>query len=267
MTSEHGARIEAIQRMVTRTVATHPAGRNVVLIGGFRYRFLDESVRSSDDIDYHWPGDLDEKQRELVALFSRTLLPEVRRRFRHEGRAAPRSGPDVDSPVVRTVDLAFWQDAVAYSRIEIPVELTRIVCADPIIVRTAGGTVYQTASDGDMIESKIVAIVNRTVLRHRDIVDLFLFQNRLLPDSGRRIAAKLRTLKIPHSAILTVVADLLKHKDYHAKAVQAVLDTQVDAAAAAHLNDAGGGMMVLDAALQLLSKNVATEPEALHESD
>ena len=58
--------VEAIQRMVARTVATHPSGRNLLLIGGFRYRLLDRSVRMSNDIDYHWEGDLDQKQLDLI---------------------------------------------------------------------------------------------------------------------------------------------------------------------------------------------------------
>lgn len=49
---------EIIQKMIARTVATHPAGRNLMLIGGFRYRLLDSSVRTSNDIDYHRDGDL-----------------------------------------------------------------------------------------------------------------------------------------------------------------------------------------------------------------
>ncbi len=45
--------IEQIQRIIAGMVASNPSGRNLLLIGGFRYRFLDHSVRVSDDIDYH----------------------------------------------------------------------------------------------------------------------------------------------------------------------------------------------------------------------
>jgi len=45
MNMDQKQQVEAIQRMVARSVAVHPAGRNLLLIGGFRYRFLDESVR------------------------------------------------------------------------------------------------------------------------------------------------------------------------------------------------------------------------------
>ena len=245
--------IEELQRLIARTVAANPAGRNLLLIGGFRYRFLDESVRASDDIDYHWSGDLSEKQEELLALFDRKLLPEVRRRLRYECSANPRSGPDADSPAVRVVDLAFWREDTSLGRMEIPVELTRISCADPVLVRTAGGTIYPTVSNADMVESKVVAIFNRAYLRHRDIVDVFLFRNQFKPDSRQRLAAKLKTVSVSASEVERRMSDFRQHGDYHARAVQEVVDSQLDSAAAAQLNDAGGGAMVLAAVLTVLS--------------
>jgi predicted nucleotidyltransferase component of viral defense system len=245
--------VEAIQRMVARCVAIHPAGRNLLLIGGFRYRFLDESVRTSDDIDYHWSGDLGEKQKELVSLLTRVLLPEVRRRFGYAGAVGPRTGPDADSPAVRIVDLAFWREAVSHSRLEIPIELTRIVCADPITVRTVGGTIYPTVSEADMIESKVIALFNRRELRHRDMVDIFLFQDRLARDFHVRLKAKLRTLHILPSAVEQRITDLRQHGAYHARAIQEVIDTQLDPSAAAQMNEAGGGRAILEAVLAALA--------------
>ncbi|MFC1461165.1 hypothetical protein ACFLQR_01430 [Verrucomicrobiota bacterium] len=258
---------ETIQRVITQTVATHPAGRNLVLIGGFRFRFLDKSVRISDDIDYHWKGDLGEKQKELIDLFSRVLLPEMRRRFGYDGSVAARHGPDADSPVVRVVDIAFWKEGIPHSRIEIPVELTRIACADPVAIRTAGGTIYATASDGDMIESKVLAILNRSTLRHRDIVDIFLFQDRFLPDSRGRLAAKLRESGIISASVEKRLADIRTHKDYHGKAIQAVIDAQFDPNAAAQINDAGGGRIVLDAAMKTLEQYVPVRAKESDESN
>ena len=65
---------DRLQRVVARLVAISPAGVNLLLIGGFRYRLLDNSQRFSVDIDYHWGGDLDAKQQELLALCRRVIL-------------------------------------------------------------------------------------------------------------------------------------------------------------------------------------------------
>jgi hypothetical protein len=56
---------ERIQLRAVRVLATHPAGRGLCLVGGFRYRLLNESARASNDIDYHWEGDLQAKQMEI----------------------------------------------------------------------------------------------------------------------------------------------------------------------------------------------------------
>lgn len=263
MNAEQRSRVEELQRLVARTVAVHPAGRNLLLVGGFRYRFLDGSVRASDDIDYHWSGALQEKQKELLALFERTLLPEVRRNLRYECAVRLPSGPDAESPVVRTVDLAFWQVGPPPVRIEIPVEVTRIPCADPVIVRTAGGTIYPTVSDADMIESKVVAIFNRTHLRHRDFVDLFLFRDRLRPDSASRLAAKFKVLGLANSVLADRMADLQAHQAYHARAIEEVVDTQLDDAAADQIRDAGGGEIVLSAVLDSLTALVGQHASVL----
>ena len=257
MTGEKQKEVEVLQRVIAQHVATHPVGRNLALIGGFRYRFLDASVRTSDDIDYHWAGDLEEKQRELVDSFRRGLLSEVSRLLGYSGRVNARTGPDTDSPVVRVVDLSFWKDDVPGSRIEIPVEVTRIACADPVEVRTAGGTIYATASEGDMVESKVIAILGRITLRHRDIVDIFLFQDRFCSDSDQRLKSKLHALKMNDDDIEKKMRDLHEYSDYHAKATQEVIDTQLDPEAAAQLTDSGGGGMVLDTVMSILNRYIS----------
>lgn len=251
--------IEVLQQFVARTIANQPVGRNLALIGGFRYRFLDEGVRTSDDIDYHWTGDLAEKQNELVVSLRRVLLPAIFRRFGYAGSVNARTGLEADSSVVRIADLAFWKDGVPYSRIEIPVDVTRIICADSVQVRTVGGTIYATVSEGDMIESKVIAIFGRIRLMHRDIVDVYLFQDRFLADSAQRLVSKLDELKITSTDIESKMIDLREHGDYHAKAVQLVIDSQLDPDAAAQLNDAGGGQMVLDTIMALLATYIRTE--------
>ena len=94
--------------MVARLLATNPAGHGLCLIGGFRYRLLDQSARQSRDLDYHWEGDLAAKQAELVSVFKRRLLPQVKSRLAYEGEVRTATGPEGDSPSVRIVELAFW---------------------------------------------------------------------------------------------------------------------------------------------------------------
>jgi hypothetical protein len=43
---------DKLQRVIARLIATSPAGVSLLLIGGFRYRLLDNSHRFSVDIDY-----------------------------------------------------------------------------------------------------------------------------------------------------------------------------------------------------------------------
>lgn len=240
-----GNTIEFIQQIIIRTVATHPAGHRLALIGGFRLRFLDQSVRASDDIDYHFEGDLVEKQRELLVLFRQRLLPEIRRTLQYQGSAQSKTGSDADSAFVKIIELAFWQDQVPYSRIEIPVELTRIVCADPLTVRTASGIIYATVSEADMIESKVLAVFNRSLMQHRDLVDIFLFENLFMPTTAKRLALKIQALQIPISVISDRLDDLSKHEIYHAKACQTIIETQLDPIMAQQIHDAGGARMLV----------------------
>ena len=98
---------DKLQRLVARLVATNPAGVNLLLIGGFRYRLLDHSHRFSVDIDYHWAGDLAAKQREVLALCQRVILTQAHRELGYEGSASIRTGPDADSPSAKFIDLRF----------------------------------------------------------------------------------------------------------------------------------------------------------------
>jgi hypothetical protein len=247
---------ELLQQLIARTVAVNPPGRNLILIGGFRYRFLDSSVRASRDVDYHWGGDLADKQCELVELFQRVLLPEARRNLRYEGRAAAATGPNEDSTVVRTVNLAFWKEDVPASRIEIPVEVTSIAMLDPAVQAAKQGTIYLTASEKDMVESKVIALLNRTFVKHRDFVDVYLFQRQLSEDSRQRLSEKFEALGISDERVRKRISDFEGSPDYHARAIQAVIDDQLDQAAADNINDAGGGKVIFDAVLSLLARHV-----------
>jgi hypothetical protein len=247
---------EGLQQLIARTIAVNPPGRNLVLIGGFRYRFLDNSVRMSRDVDYHWDGDLTEKQDELADLFKRRLLPEARRTLGYNGSAAPATGPHGDSTVVQVVNLAFWRPDDSESRIEIPVEITRIAKLDPVVQAVKHGTVYPTASAKDMVESKVIALLNRIFVSHRDFVDVFLFQGPLSDDSRGRLRRKFGALGIRDESVRKRMSDFSVYPDYHSRAIQAVIDDQLDQAAAENVNDAGGGRMILDAVLSLLERYV-----------
>jgi hypothetical protein len=253
--------IETLQRLVAQMIATHPAGLNLLLIGGFRYRLLDNIPRFSRDINYHWDGDLTEKQQQLIKLCRRGLIPQVRRQLGYEAGVHPATGPESESPDARFVDLSFWRPNVAHSRVEIPLEITRVACLDPTTVRTSDGIVYPTPSEGDLIESKILAVLNRIHLAHRDLIDLFLFGNRLLSDSPQRLQEKLQRVHSDDNAIRKRLIDLGENADYHSRALQQIIDNQLDPAVAANLNLGGGGSAVLQRAVDLLRSNLPSAHE------
>ena len=75
---------------------------------------------------------------EVVAEVSeRRLLPEVRRQLDMEGTVSPARGVGHESTAVATVDLAFWKLGSSLGRIEIPVDILRIECAEPTASSTA----------------------------------------------------------------------------------------------------------------------------------
>ena len=251
--------------MVVRLLATNPAGHGLCLIGGFRYRFLDQSVRQSRDLDYHWEGDLAAKQAELASLFKRRLLPDVKRRLGYDGDVRATTGPGADSPSVCIVELAFWS-AGSPGRIEVPVDITRIICRDPVTVRTADGVVYPTPSDADLIEGKVIALFNRRYIQHRDFVDLFLFSSHLRLDSSERLQDKFTALGINKESILRQLRDFAEHTDYHIRSIAAVISDQLDPSAAANIEAAGGATLVFETVRQLLVTTLKLGEERANES-
>ena len=246
--------IERIQLLAARILATHPVGRGLCLVGGFRYRLLNESARASNDIDYHWEGDLQEKQLEVVEVFRSKLLPEVKRQFGYDGDVRSATGPDAESPVVRTVELAFYRVAEPESRIEIPVDIVGVARLDMPMVRTVEGTVFLTVSDADMIESKILACLARSLLQVRDVLDIFLFQDALRPDSPRRLSQKLSKLALPPAEAIERLNKLANNRTVHVRGIERLLDEQVEPAVTGNLRAAGGAEMIWDSVMHLLNE-------------
>lgn len=266
MKDENMVLAEEIQKLTVRLLAINPAGHKLCLIGGFRYRLLSASCRTSMDIDYHWEGDLASKQADIVDLLRKKLLPEVKTRFDYDGAIDPATGPETDSPAVRVVDMAFYRPgpagatAPAGHRIEIPVEISRILCSDPPVVRTAGGTVFLTASDADMIESKVIALFNRVHLEARDIVDIFLFQDTFAPDSAKRLAAKFTQASLSLKAIGEMMNKLKANRNQHVRTIDRIIGEQMDDAVAANIKSAGGGTMIFNTVLDILQDKLGIGP-------
>jgi predicted nucleotidyltransferase component of viral defense system len=262
MSSNRTEVVEQIQRMAVSLLATSPAGHRLCLIGGFRYRLLSQSCRASLDIDYHWDGDLDGKQTEIVDLLRAKLLPDVKRRMGYDGDVGKATGPDADSPSVKTAVMALCRAGETQARIEIPVEITSIPCMDSPVVRTVAGTVYLTASDADMIESKVIALFNRAFVEERDIVDLFLFQDQFVADSAERLKTKLAGLHVSPESVADRCARLLTNRAVHVRTINEIIEDQIDAAVAANLKASGGGGMVFDAVIAMLKETLRIAREA-----
>jgi len=243
---------EAVQRLVARLIATSPAGEGLRLVGGLRYRLLDGSCRESLDIDYHWDGDLEKKRDQVLSALRKRLLPEAKRLFGYDGTMEPLTGPGAESPLVKSIALAVFKPDLPGSRIELPVDFTRIVCLDPPVARTAGGTVYLTASDADMVESKVIALLARTFVQDRDLLDLFLFRSALPPDREARLEKKLSLLSVTRKDAEERLVRLRQNADVHARGVDRIISEQVDGPAAANLKAAGGGKMACETVLGLL---------------
>jgi hypothetical protein len=166
------------------------------------------SQRFSIDIDYHWDENLREKQKQVEDNCNRVVLREQKRQFKYEGSASRRTGPGADSENAAFVDLRVWKEGLGF---EISIGLTKIIRFDPAAIRTVNGTVYATPSDADMIEAKILAVLNRVYLQHRDFVDIFLYGNTLRPDSPERVKKKIQALAISADSIQKRIQDLNKN--------------------------------------------------------
>jgi hypothetical protein len=244
--------IERIQLIAATILATHPAGHLLYLIGGFRYRLLNGSARASSDIDYHWEGDLQRKQREIVDVLRSKLLPEVDRQLGCDGDIRPAVGPEAESPAVRIVETAFYRIAEPGSQIEIPIEITAVARLDAPVVHTIAGTVFLTVSDADMIESKIIACLNRPFSQVRDLLDIFLFRDALRPDAPLRLSQKLRALALPLAGAMKALDRLETNRTAHLRGIERLLDEQVNPAVAANLRAAGGAVLIWNTVTHLL---------------
>jgi hypothetical protein len=250
--NENKEEIEKLQQLTAHIVATNAPGEGLLLVGGFRYRLLNDSVRMSMDIDYHCSRDFNQKQAALVSLFQRRLLPDVKRNFGFEGMVSV--APELDkSPIAKTVELAFFKTDVPSSRIEIPVDLTIVCCLDGPENRTKNGTVFLTVSDADMVESKILSLMLRSSIKQRDLLDLFLFKSSLAPDSAVRLQQKMHVLGIMPEAIGRLLGSLKKNRPVHIKALDSILDSQVDDGARKAIRLTGGPGPIFDIVFDILN--------------
>lgn len=242
--NEQIATIERLQQLIAQIIARE-SGEKLLLIGGFRYRLLDKSIRQSMDIDYHCSGNSEKIKESLVSLFQRRLFPEVKREFRMDCSIHDRS------ELVITLELSFYNQK---ERIEIPVDIVTIPCLDTPETRTIGGTIYLTASDADMVESKIIALMSRSYFQTRDMVDLYLFRNFLLPESMGRVQIKMINLGLSKEHANKLVKDLEKNRAFHMRNLDKVIDERIDKNMVLLIRMNNGVDSILDFTIETLHK-------------
>jgi hypothetical protein len=248
-----GDRIDQIQRWAARIIAQHREGVGLRLIGGFRYRLIDGSGRTSADLDYHWDHDLGAKRDEVVRLLQRQLLPEVKRRLGFDGLVYASNAPGEESPFVKTAEIALYGSGLS-GRMEIPVDFTRIPCLDAPVAATIDGTVHLAASDADMVESKILAVFLRTPPAARDFVDLFLFRDRLHVESMDRLATKCGDMKLGPAWMDEAWQRIRQQRATVEAGIERVLSEQMEPAVADNLRLAGGAGMICGNAIELIEQ-------------
>lgn len=246
--------IEQVQRWAARIIAMNREGVGLRLIGGFRYRLIDGSSRMSADLDYHWDRDLESKRDEVVRLLQRQLVPEVKRRLGFDGSVYPSSAPGEESAFVKTLEVALFAPGGAPGRLEIPVHITRIPCMDPPVAATVDGTVHLTASDADMVESKILAVFLRAPAAARDFMDLFLFRDRLHADAPDRLASKCAGMNLTPAWMNDAWRRIQQQESVVEVGIQRVLSEQVDSPVADNVRLAGGAEMVCREAMRLIGR-------------
>ncbi|MBF0432054.1 MAG: nucleotidyl transferase AbiEii/AbiGii toxin family protein [Fibrobacteria bacterium] len=246
--------IEDFQKLIVTSLARNPVGYKLYLIGGYRFRLVDDSCRFSRDIDYYWEGNLEDKQVQIVDFLNQRIVPEIISRYGYQGRAQRAIGPASESSVVRTIDLAFWQENIPQSRIEIPVDIMKFDCSEKPVVKTVQGVILPTPSDKDMIESKVIALLNRWPLQERDFIDLFLFEKKLEKSSDISIRAKL-TKYIPlMSTVRHKLKGMREMQKVHIRAIDEIIKNQLEPNQAVQLVEGGGGAFVFSIAMTILEQ-------------
>jgi hypothetical protein len=86
------------------------------------------------------------------------------------------------------------------------------------------------------------------------LVDIFLYGDKLRPDSPARLKQKLAKMELLPEMVVQRLKDLQENREYHATAIQKVIDQQMDPTVAQQMNSGGGGRAVLDSALNLILK-------------
>ncbi len=250
---QRATHIDQVQRWAARIIALHREGVGLRLIGGFRYRLIDGSGRTSADLDYHWDHDLAAKRDAVVRVLQRQLLPEVKRRLGFDGLVYAANAPGEESPFVKTAEIALFGGGLR-GRIEIPVDFTRIPCLDAPVAATVDGTVHLTASDADMVESKILAVFLRTPPAARDFVDLFLFRDRLHAESSSRLASKCADVNLAPNWMHGVWQRIRQQQATVEAGIERVLSEQMEPAVADNVRLAGGAGMIARNVMDLIEQ-------------
>jgi len=112
--------------------------------------------------------------------------------------------------------------------------------------------VFLTVSDADMIESKILACLDRPFFQVRDVLDIFLFQDALKPDSPVRLSQKLSERALTPAKAIERLDRLAKNQTVHVRGIEQLLDEQVNPPVTANLRAAGGAAMIWDFVMRLL---------------
>ncbi len=238
-----------IQKIFISSFAVSTVSVGMYLIGGLKFYLLNNSPRLSNDIDFHYEKDLAIKKNELKAFILNSFLPMMKRDHNITGHILP-NHPEEESINLKVIHIFLTQEDK--TSFDLPIEITKIICFDKKNIETFNGKIIGVVSNADLIESKVIAFFSRYYFQARDLVDIWLFKNMFLKDSGKRIFKKLNLLSIDNKTIKNKITDLKNNKTYHTKQIKEVFLTQTSEQINSQIENAGGFNVVLDQIINIL---------------
>lgn len=198
----------------------NPASNGVVLLGGGRFRHINNSIRFSIDLDFFKTKYFEFNK--VLNFISGRFVKLVDEKFNVSARIID-IPPWQKSHAVETVRLLVYDMDKDFHQIELDFDF---IMREPLAgfeKNLLKNVVVITCNPAESLEEKLISIYERDNLKIRDIFDLWYYRNLAKDLNRNNIQKKLAERNISSESIINRLKDFDKHREYYLKEIRNII--------------------------------------------
>lgn len=212
--------IDEIQAFFLEEFYKNPSSNGTVLVGGGRFRHINNSLRFSVDLDFFQDKGFNEKN--IQGFISGKFIKLLEQRFGVSARIIE-TPPWQKTHNIETIRLLVYDKDNDFYQIEIDFDFIMRKPYSGYEKELFRNVVILTSTNEESLEEKLISVFEREPIKIRDLFDFWYYRDLVKKFDKDRIQKKLKERGVSKDSIEKRLKDFTLHRDYYIREIKNII--------------------------------------------